>query len=74
MHKETRVIDIGSQGPRQPPMQCWGCKGDHRFRDCPHRGEKGRAVHNVQQVEIVEDMGINVPRIYAALDNKQAEY
>ena len=29
MHKETRVIDIGTQGPRQPPMQCWGCKGDH---------------------------------------------
>ena len=48
MHKETRVIDIRSQGPRQPPMQCWGCKGDPRFRDCPHRGEKGRAFHNVQ--------------------------
>jgi hypothetical protein len=47
-HKETRVIDTGSQGPRQPPMQCWGYKGDHRFRDCPHRGEKGKVVHNVQ--------------------------
>jgi hypothetical protein len=33
-----------------------------------------RTVHNVQQVEIVEDMGINVPRIYVALDNKKAEY
>jgi hypothetical protein len=44
------------------------------FRDCPHRGEKGRTVHNVQQAETVEDMGRNVPRIYAALDNKQAEY
>jgi hypothetical protein len=31
-------------------------------------------VHNVQQVETVEDMGINVPRIYASLDNKQEEY
>jgi hypothetical protein len=46
--KEPRTIDIGIQGPRQPPMQCWGFKGDHRFRDCPHRGEKGRVVHNVQ--------------------------
>jgi hypothetical protein len=73
-YKETRVIDTGSQGPRQPPMQCWGCKGDHRFRDCPHRGEKGRTVHNVQRAETVEDMGRNVPRIYVALDNKQAEY
>jgi hypothetical protein len=33
-----------------------------------------RTIHNVQQAEIVEDMGINVPRIYAALDNKQEEY
>jgi hypothetical protein len=74
MHKEPRVIDTGSQGPRQPPMQCWGCKGDHRFRDCPHRGEKSRVVHNVQRAETVEDMGRYVPRIYAALDNKQAEY
>jgi hypothetical protein len=44
------------------------------FKDCPHRGEKWRIIHNVQQAEIVEDMGRNVPRIYATLDNKQAEY
>jgi hypothetical protein len=72
--KEPRTIGIGIKGPRQPPMQCWGCKGDLRFRDCPHRGENGRVVHNVKQSEIVEDMGRYVPRIYAALDNKKAEY
>jgi hypothetical protein len=33
-----------------------------------------RVVHNVQQVEIVEDMGSRIPRIYAALDNKQVEF
>jgi hypothetical protein len=44
------------------------------FIDCPHRGEKGRTVHNVQQDETVEDMGRKVPRIYASLNNKQAEY
>jgi hypothetical protein len=42
------------------------------FRDFPHRGEKVRIVYNVQQDETVEDLGRNVPRIYAALDNKQA--
>jgi hypothetical protein len=42
------------------------------YRDCPHRSEKGRVVHNVQQVETMEEMGRNVPRIYAALENKQA--
>jgi ribosomal protein L32E len=73
-HKEPRTIDTRIEGPRKPPMQCWGYKGDHRFRDCPPRGEKGRVVHNVQKVEIVEDMGRYVPRIYATLDNKQAEY
>ena len=44
------------------------------FRDCLHRGEKVRTIHNVQQVEIVEDMGINVPRIYASMDNKKEKY
>jgi hypothetical protein len=72
--RDTREIETGGQRPRQPPIQCSGCKGDHMFRDCPHRGEKGRIVHNVQQDEIVEDMGRNVPRIYEALDNKQAKY
>ena len=33
-----------------------------------------RIVHNVQQFETMEDIGRNVPRIHAALDNKQAEY
>jgi hypothetical protein len=33
-----------------------------------------RDVHNVQQEETVEDMGSRMPRIYATLDNKQAEF
>ena len=69
--REPKMIETGGQRPRHPPIQCWGCKGDHMFKYFPHRGEKVRIVHNVQQVETVEDMGKNVPRIYAALDNKQ---
>jgi hypothetical protein len=72
--KEPRMIDTESQRPRHPPIQCWGCKGDHVFRDCPHRVEKGRTVHNIQEDETMEDIGRNVPRIYVALDNKQVEY
>jgi hypothetical protein len=60
--------------PRYPPMECWGCKGNHRYKDFPHINDKMRVVHNVQQEETVEDMGSRIPRIYAALDNKQAEY
>jgi hypothetical protein len=59
---------------RPPPMECWGCKENRRYRDCPHRNDKVRVLHNFQQVEIVEDMGSRIPRIYAALDNKQVEY
>ena len=66
------MIEIGGQRPRQPPIQCWGCKGDHMFRDCPHRGEKLRIVHNVQHVDTVDDMGRSMLRIYETLDNKQA--
>jgi hypothetical protein len=33
-----------------------------------------RVVHNVQQDDTMEDMGKNLPRIYAALDNKQGEF
>jgi hypothetical protein len=68
------MIEIGGQRPRKPPIKCWGYKGDHMFRDCPHRGEKVRIVHNVQQDETMEDMGINVPRISVALDNKKTKY
>jgi hypothetical protein len=35
---------------------------------------KVRVVHNVRHAEIVEDMGSIMPRIYAALDNKQDEF
>ena len=45
--RDPRTIEEGGQRPRQPPIHCWGCKGDHMFRDCPHRGEKVRTVHNV---------------------------
>jgi hypothetical protein len=44
------------------------------YRDCPHRSEKVRFFHNVQQDEKVEDTCKNVPKIYAALDNKQVEF
>jgi hypothetical protein len=68
------MAEVGGQRPRQTPMQCWGCNGDHKYRDCPHRKDKVRVVHSVQQEETVEDMGRRAPRIYAALDNKQVEF
>ena len=66
--------DVGEQRSRQTPIQCWGCKKNHKYRDCPHKNGKAIVVHNVQQDETVEDVGSRMPRIYATLDNKQAEY
>jgi hypothetical protein len=56
------------------PIQCWGCQGNHKYRDFPHKNSKARTVHTIQQDETVEDMGSRMPRIYTTLDNKQAEF
>jgi hypothetical protein len=66
--------EVGGQRPRKTPMECWGCKGDCRYIYCPHISDKVRTVHNFQQAQMIEDMGRRVPRIYAALDNKQDEF
>jgi hypothetical protein len=68
------MIETLGQIPRYPSIQCWGCGGDHMHKNFPYRGEKGKIIHNVKQADIVEDMVINVPRIYTALDNKKAKF
>jgi hypothetical protein len=72
--REPRKDEVGEKMPRPQPMEYWGCKGNHRYRNCPHKKYKVRIVHNVQQDETMEDMGSRMPRIYAALDNKQEEF
>jgi hypothetical protein len=72
--KEPRTTESVGQRPRKQPIQCWGCGGNHMFRDCSQRGEKARTAHSVQQAATVKDMGGSVPRIYTVLDNKQTEF
>ena len=45
--REPRMDEVGGQIPRQQPMQCWGCKGYHRYKDCPHMSDKVKIVYNV---------------------------
>jgi predicted aspartyl protease len=68
------MTDSLGKRPRQQPIKCWGCEGDHMYKYCPHKGDRMRTVHNIQEVDTVEDMGRSMPRIYAALDNRQADY
>jgi hypothetical protein len=42
--------------------------------DFPQRGDKPRTIHSVYQATTFEDMGRNVPRIYASLDKNQAKF
>jgi hypothetical protein len=59
---------LGKRG--RPPIQCWGCKEDHLYNDFPQIKDKVNTVHNIQEAITIDDMG----RIYAALDDRQAEY
>jgi hypothetical protein len=60
--------------PRKQPIQLWGCKVDHMYRYFPHKIERVRTIYIVQQDETMEGMGRNVPKIYAALNNKQSKF
>jgi hypothetical protein len=33
--KEPRKVEGSEHMPRPPPMECWHCKGNHRYKDCP---------------------------------------
>jgi hypothetical protein len=59
---------LGKRG--RPPIQCWGCKEDHLYKDFPHRKDIMKTMHNLQEATTVEDMG----RIYAYLDDRQEEH
>jgi hypothetical protein len=66
--ESKREDSLGKRGT--PPIQCWGCKEDHMYKDIPYKKEKVKTLHNFQEATTIEDMG----RIYAALDDQQVEY
>ena len=59
---------LGKRG--MSPIQCWGCKEDHLYKDFPHIKDRVKTVHNIQDATTVKDMG----RIYAYLNDRQAKY
>jgi hypothetical protein len=56
------------------PINCWGCEGDHMYEYCLHKGDRMMTIHNIQEADIVEDMGRSMQRIYVSLENKKADY
>jgi hypothetical protein len=44
------------------------------YKDFPHGEDKMSTLHNIQEDTTIEDMGKNIPRIYATLEDQQVEH
>eukprot|EP00253_Pinus_taeda_P001834 PITA_01834 len=61
------------EGTTRPPIKCWGCGGPHYVKNCPQR--KGvDQISQIQEASTVGEVARSMPRINAALDDRQAEY
>eukprot|EP00253_Pinus_taeda_P012142 PITA_12142 len=66
-------IRLDNEGTARPPVQCWGCEGPHYIKNCPQR--KGtEQLSQIHEASTVGEVGRSVPRINAALEDRQAEY
>eukprot|EP00253_Pinus_taeda_P010917 PITA_10917 len=64
---------LGNEGKLRPPVQCWGCGGPHYIKNRPQR--KGtEQLSQIHEASTVGEIGRSVPRINAALEDRQAEY
>eukprot|EP00253_Pinus_taeda_P022081 PITA_22081 len=74
---ETRMSEqparMDTEGITRPRVQCWGCGGPHYVKNCPQR--KGTdQISQIHEASTVGDVGRSMPRINAALDDRQVEY
>eukprot|EP00253_Pinus_taeda_P021805 PITA_21805 len=61
------------EGTTRPRVQCWGCGGPHYVKNCPQC--KGvDQISQIQEASTVGEVAHSMPRINAALDDRQAEY
>eukprot|EP00253_Pinus_taeda_P006409 PITA_06409 len=61
------------EGMTRPPVQCWGCGGPHYVKNFPQR--KGvDQISQIQEASTVGEVARSMPRINAALEDRQAEY
>jgi hypothetical protein len=67
------MVEYLGKRARQPSK--WlGCEGDHLCIDCPHREDRVRNVHNIQEETKVQEVVGNIPKIYAALENQWEDH
>eukprot|EP00253_Pinus_taeda_P011491 PITA_11491 len=66
-------VRMDSEGTARPQVQCWGCGVPHYVKNCPQR--KGtEQLSQIHEASTVGEVGRSIPRINAALDDRQAEY
>jgi hypothetical protein len=53
------------------PLTSWGCRGEHMFENCPN---KNKALHNIQEATIVNNAACTICKIYASLEDFQADH
>eukprot|EP00253_Pinus_taeda_P013589 PITA_13589 len=64
---------LDNEGTARAPLQCWGCGGPHYIKNCRQR--KGmEQLSQIHEASTVGEVGRSIPRINAALEDRQAEY
>eukprot|EP00253_Pinus_taeda_P011096 PITA_11096 len=64
---------LDSEGTARPQVQCWGCGGPHYVKICP-QWKGTEQLSQIHEASTVGEVGRSIPRINAALDDRQAEY
>ena len=55
-------------------IQCWGYGKDHLLKNCPHRKENPRNIHNIEEATTSDDVARTISKIYNALEYHQANH
>ena len=59
---------------RKEPIKSWECNGPHYASVCPNRKKTINNIHTIQEEMTIGDLARTMPRINAALKNRQADY
>jgi hypothetical protein len=71
--QESKKEDsLGKRG--RPPIHFFGYNKYHMYKYFPHKGDKMKTMHKIQEATIVEDMGRSIPRIYVSLEDRQEKF
>eukprot|EP00253_Pinus_taeda_P014588 PITA_14588 len=64
---------LDNEGTARPPVQCWGCGGPHYIKNCPQR-KGAEQLSQIHEASTVGEVGRSIPKINAALEDRQTEY